>query len=648
MGYTKKIKAGLVQQDYTQFVGEPGTLFYNYDNGTLRLSDGVTPGGTAVNLIGDFNDIAIGNITVDGTTISPNTPNSAINIASTGTAQINLVGRVHVHSDGNVAGTPSISVKSDGQVVMLVPHVDSIQGAVNIVGNATGAYVNPQNTGVMLHITGQQSDPGRLYLDSVGERAVYAGRRYNGTPESPTAVLNNEIIARYGGTPYTSTGWPTLTTARIDFVANENQTGSAQGSRIEFWSTPVGSTTPTRQGYYDGTGLNAINLTTTGRANITNMNVTTNTPVLTVSANAQGLTKVAAVGGTIAQFTHKDAQRGLVIQDNYGIDPSVLTTGGNYTFRTARGTNASPTAVQSGDILGEIGGAGWGATGYGGIFAASLRFVANENFSDSARGGKAVIRLIPQGSNTPLDALTLTPSSLTLATGASITGRLRATAGTTSDPSIQLEAGPLPTVSVPGAITYNGVALYAVPQDGEIGVLPAEQTFVLNATRNLTAGVTTAQSIFGKTVHVSANTRYHYVLNAVVLKNGSSSNTPTLNYGLALNAGASLFAHGYQCISSVGTSGAAITEIRSSSMMSNYLTTGFSTGVPVTAAMAVATAYATIEIRGWFSTNLAGTIDFQLAFSDAPNTSCSVQPTSSVRMYPVSAAGADTSIGTWA
>jgi hypothetical protein len=47
----RKIKAGLVlTKDVDTFVGEPGYLFYDEDaNGdkTLRISDGVTPGGVA-------------------------------------------------------------------------------------------------------------------------------------------------------------------------------------------------------------------------------------------------------------------------------------------------------------------------------------------------------------------------------------------------------------------------------------------------------------------------------------------------------------------------------------------------------------------------------------------------------------------------
>jgi hypothetical protein len=45
---TKKIKAGLVLQDPSEFVGHAGTLFYNPETGTMYLSDGVTPGGISL------------------------------------------------------------------------------------------------------------------------------------------------------------------------------------------------------------------------------------------------------------------------------------------------------------------------------------------------------------------------------------------------------------------------------------------------------------------------------------------------------------------------------------------------------------------------------------------------------------------------
>ena len=46
MAGIRKIKAGLVNKtDINSFVGEVGNIFFNPDNGDLRLSDGITPGG---------------------------------------------------------------------------------------------------------------------------------------------------------------------------------------------------------------------------------------------------------------------------------------------------------------------------------------------------------------------------------------------------------------------------------------------------------------------------------------------------------------------------------------------------------------------------------------------------------------------------
>jgi hypothetical protein len=44
----RKIRASLVNSDVEQFVGEIGNLFFDIDTGTLRLSDGETPGGSVV------------------------------------------------------------------------------------------------------------------------------------------------------------------------------------------------------------------------------------------------------------------------------------------------------------------------------------------------------------------------------------------------------------------------------------------------------------------------------------------------------------------------------------------------------------------------------------------------------------------------
>lgn len=644
MGYTKKIKAGLSKIDYAQFVGESGTLFYDEDNGTLRISDGSTPGGQPVNLIGDFNDIAIGNITVDGTTIKPNVANANLVLESSGAGSIRMTSPIDIYKSDS-PNEKILSIKHDGQVKIIVATSDVVEGSVGIIGNTNGEYQSPVQTGVMLHITGQQDDVSRTYVDGVNNYALIAGRRYNGTPTSPTRVLADQIITRYGCNAYNGDSWGTGGTARIQMVASEDHTTASAGTRLEFWSTPNGSTTNIRQGYCDGNGLTAINITTTGLLNVTNRSIAGSTPVLTVSANADGLTKIPGLVGTIAEFTGKDGIRSFIVQDNYGVgtNMSPARTGGQYVFRSARGTNAAPQYIQDNDILGEIGAAGWGSTGFGGVYASSIKFVANENYTDTARGGKLVISMIPNGSNTQQDSLVITPTTVSIANNGQFEGRIKLGYGTADVAPIQFQAGTLTTTPVTGSLNYDGKSFYATPISNERGLIPTEQTFVLNSALNLTANVTTPQNVFGVGVTLSANTRYHYRMKLQLAKNGSGSNTPTINFGLSGTA--TLFAHGYWAFSSVASTQSSVS---SGNTMSNYITSGFSTGVPITPQMPVSTSYATVEIHGFMDINAAGTVIPQIAFSSAPNTSCSVQPMSSMRIYPVGTPGNNTTVGTWA
>lgn len=48
MAFTRKIKAGLVKIDSSEFVGEPGQIFFDVESGEMRLSNGNTIGGIPV------------------------------------------------------------------------------------------------------------------------------------------------------------------------------------------------------------------------------------------------------------------------------------------------------------------------------------------------------------------------------------------------------------------------------------------------------------------------------------------------------------------------------------------------------------------------------------------------------------------------
>lgn len=80
------------------------------------------------------------------------------------------------------------------------------------------------------------------------------------------------------------------------------------------------------------------------------------------------------------------------IADSFG---SVISSG--FGARHARGTPASPTAVQAGDLLGAFTARGYGATGYDAGYGSGIKIYANENFTDSARGTYTTIGAVNDG-----------------------------------------------------------------------------------------------------------------------------------------------------------------------------------------------------------------------------------------------------------
>ena len=199
---------------------------------------------TSANFTGQGNVNALGfstgNIYITDSTITNQTANANIDIYTSGS------GQVHVNADGFQVQTttnpdPVFSVSNSGEVNILAPSFPGNIGAVNIVGSSNGNFLAPQNLGVMLHLTGQDGSQSRVYNDATNNYAAYVGRRTNGTITSPTQVLSGNIVSRIGATPYANGGWPTKSTSRIDFVANQNQTANNQGIDIEFWTTPSNS-----------------------------------------------------------------------------------------------------------------------------------------------------------------------------------------------------------------------------------------------------------------------------------------------------------------------------------------------------------------------------------------------------------------------
>ena len=356
----RKFRTGQMSYNALTYVGTAGTLFYDEDNGALRISNGVTPGGSLISypvasstqiggvklgpgvILNGSGQIIIDSEGLDfsfgdfaGTTgtypadyyesarqdedyavLSSINANEDIVFASNGTGAVRVVGDFSVRrANGTLIGAleeePIFRVKSDGQIQMLVPTADSAEGAFTIVGGLDGVFQPPVNTGVMMHITGIASSPdptpSRIYNDAQNSFSAIVSRRYNSTAAAPTAVLDGEEIMRLSGTAHNGTLIPGTGNQRIVYKALGNQTLTNQGGTMEFWTTPVNTTTIAKVATVSSTGITLEsgkvltgNVTGDVTGNVSGTAATVTTAAQPAITSVGTLTNLAiATGGTI-------------------------------------------------------------------------------------------------------------------------------------------------------------------------------------------------------------------------------------------------------------------------------------------------------------------------------------------------------------
>lgn len=231
---------------------------------------------------------------------------------------------------------------------------------------------------------------------------------------------------------------------------------------------------------------------------------------LNVTINEAGLTKTPAiVTGSVAQFTGRDNRAPILILDSYGIDNTRTITGGELVFRTGRGTNASTTAVQNGDRLGEVTAAGWASSGYGGVGVGGLRILANENFTDTARGSKLELYVIPNGTLTVTTIATVNSAGITMASGKVLTGNVTGTATTATN----LAAA---SSILAGSISINPASLAAATA--------SVQTFTLTGLTTSHKIVLTSGTALGTGILISA--AWASALNTLSIEFQNANNQP--------------------------------------------------------------------------------------------------------------------------
>jgi hypothetical protein len=155
-----------------------------------------------------------------------------------------------IYDNGNIGiGTFAIGRK------LVVAGDARVQGPDGFIDIGT---INPIQD---IEVVRDQTVPGILatgYRD-LFSAGVFTGRKARGTMASPSAVLTDDVLAAFGGYGYGATGWPAsgpgAVKARMQIVAAEDWTNSAQGAYINFLTTPVGALSKAEVMRITGTGV---------------------------------------------------------------------------------------------------------------------------------------------------------------------------------------------------------------------------------------------------------------------------------------------------------------------------------------------------------------------------------------------------------
>lgn len=236
--------------------------------------------------------------------------------------------------------------------------------------------------------------------------------------------------------------------------------------------------------------------------------------------------------------------------------------------------------------------------------------------------------------------LTLPQQTGTLVAGTS-TANAVIPAGTTAIAPVLLTSGTNLTSATAGALEYDGKVVYATPQGTQRGVVPGMQFFRLNADLAGT-NASGAQSLFGVSVTLSASTVYEFEL---VFGISKSAGTTSHNFGYGFGGTATLNNIGFLVVGASQASGFGPLA-GSSTMVEQWSTSASNTNV--SAGLTSAAYYHSATIKGTVSVNAGGTFIPQYSCSAAPGGAYTTSLGSFIKIYPVGASGANTSVGTWA
>lgn len=277
-------------------------------------------------------------------------------------------------------------------------------------------------------------------ITSASANALAVG--LNGTTNSAFSVDASTALQAAGLNIKGAATGGTVTIAAIDSGSNTNITLNAKGTgTIGIGTVSTGAVTITPPTTHSGAltygGVTLSNsVTGTGSMVLSNTPTLTGAPILSapsattiivgssttlpasdlsvVSANSTTLPAVS--GGALFHMGGANSGSTAMYLDGFAVNPT-------FAFRRANTTAASPSALQSGDIVMNFVGVGYGATAYAAGARTYVRGIAAENWSDTVQGMYLSFGTTPTTTATSVEAVRIQASG-----GVSI--------GTSTDPGI--------------------------------------------------------------------------------------------------------------------------------------------------------------------------------------------------------------------
>lgn len=315
-------------------------------------------------------------------------------------------------------------------------------------------------------------------------------------------------------------------------------------------------------------------------------------------------------------------------------------TAGNITdTRALTTTNLPVLSLSGGTLTGNL-------TIGGDLVAESTTLTA----SATTNPALTVVPLAGQTSNT----LTIADATSATLAGFDINGTYITVQNNATKYPIKLRStGTLLTTGVGGAVEYDNKVAYLTPNssatlttNGGRAYMATPHYYGLQNTRALTAGSTSAQSIFGVGFTTASLTTYE--IDALIrIQYTVSTPSVAMTFTLAQTGGASTtqvyLTAEFNAANSTGWSASSpiSTLTNSATGASNVTFPSYYSGSTTTAH------YSHLRIRGFFRSSVGGVITPQVTFSSSTYTSPVVQQESYFKLTPIGTNTA-TSIGAWA